>query len=450
MATALELTTVSLEATHVATKEMIEFRCPFNPATDTIGGILNFDETKWTFDTFDVGLQGQCKKVLDGSEGLVGFIIAIVQGIVLMLVGPAIAMYGLTFPRTTSFVQAVIVSSYVLLISSVVSIDAFSAFTVFERCVSLVISTLTVTYATMNSHGAKAKAYGFALGSLIMTPLVLFLAELLYKHALDCDTFGKKNEYFPNGVPSAKNGIDCKHSSAGFQVVFQLTQAVKWTVIFLCAYHGAKLIKFSISVSGSTMLVKGGVDLIKAIGYQFFPDDALAWLTILTPIRAWGTYGVAVLFFLIQTKVVMTDEPKKPEKEGDPPPPPTYSRIEPQPKVCGIMGPILFLCYKWDAFLLRNLSTLKDGGKGALTKSMVGLTSKSKPKKDKKDTNVELATAKDTDAESTAKKSTESTASDVEAPAAKAPGPAAAAPAPAAAAPAPAAAKKDPEAELKA
>jgi len=381
MATALELATISLEATHVATKELIEFRCPWNDATDTIGGIINFDEDKWTFDTLEIDLVGSCTKVKDGSEGLVGFIIAIVQGIILMVLGPAVAIYGPSFPRFTSFVQAMIVSSYVLVISSLVAIDAFSAFNVLERAITLMISTLTVTYASVNSPGVRAKAYGFALGSLIMTPLMLFVSELLYKNALNCDTFGKKTEFFPNGIPSDSTGVSCEHYSVSFQLVYQLTSAAKWIGIFLAASYGKKLLTFAVAVAGSTMVIKGGVDLVKAIGYEYYPDDALAWLTILTPVRTWATYGLAVLAFLAQKKLLQrNEEPLPADAPEGAEPKVTYTKAENQPAACTLMcSLVLKVCYNMDAFLLRNLENLKDGGKGAL---MRAATRKSTPKKE--------------------------------------------------------------------
>jgi len=283
-----------------------------------------------------------------------------------------------------------IVSSYVLVISAIVEIDAFSAFNVVERAITLLISTLTVTYASVNSPGVRAKAYGFALGSLVMTPLMLFLSEILYKHALGCDTFGKKTEFFPNGVPSDSSGVDCQHWSFGFQAVYQFTALAKWIAIFLCAAKGAKIITFSIAVAGATMVVKGGVDLVKAIGYEYYPEYTLNWLTILTPVRTWLTYGLAILAFLVQRKLVVRKEvpPPSDAPEGTDPTV-VYERKESQPVACTLLcGVVLTFCYKFDAFLLRNLANLKDGGKSAVKRAMSRKSSPEKKKEGEVDVKV--------------------------------------------------------------
>jgi hypothetical protein len=118
-----------------------------------------------------------CAKVVSGPGGLVGLIIALVQGTILLVLGPAILFYGPTMPRFTALIQAVIVSAYVMLINALVSVNAFTAFVTLEQAIALLISTLTVTFTSVNNPGAKAKAAGFALGTLVATPLMQFVAE---------------------------------------------------------------------------------------------------------------------------------------------------------------------------------------------------------------------------------------------------------------------------------
>jgi hypothetical protein len=372
MALQLDLHSVEIWGQHVATKDMTGYMCK----APAIGGtnFNDFQVSEFSAEILSATMDvSGCKKIADGSEGIVGFIIAIVQGVLLVILGPAVAIYGPTFKHFTSLVQAVIASSYVLLIASIVAIDAFSAFTVVERCVTMIISTLTVTYTSVNSAGARAKVAGFSLGQLIMTPLMAFVSELIYKNALKCDKFGAKSVYFPNGMPEAQNGVDCNKWSTGFQLTYQLTQLAKWFVIMACAYKGKKVVNFATSVAGSSMFIKGAVDLVKAIGYQFFPDDAIQILTVVTPIRAWGTYGVAILAYLLQRKLLTSSK----DAAGVV----TFARTDPHPKLMNIFFGCLINCLdRINKFLLDNMATLKDL-KGA---SMKKLTP-SKPKEKEPD-----------------------------------------------------------------
>ena len=178
-----------IKAKHVLDPtDMIEFTC----TNITDFSVTAFDESTPAW-TLSAGLFGHgCAKTVTGPGGIIGLIVACVQGAVLIILGPALMMYGPSLPRFMSLIQAVIVSSYILLINSLVSINPFTAFLVFERAVTLVISTLTVTFASVNNKGAKAKAAGFALGSLLATPLMTFASELIYTRAIGCKKFGEK------------------------------------------------------------------------------------------------------------------------------------------------------------------------------------------------------------------------------------------------------------------
>lgn len=325
------------------------------------------------------GTFSDCTQIKAGPGGIMGLIIAIVQSGVLCVLGPAITLYGPTMPRFTSLVQAVIVSSYILLINSIASVSAFTAFLVFERTVTLVISTLTVTYASLNNKGAKAKAAGFALGTLVATPLMAFLSEMLYKvPGIGCTGFdvSQKKEYFPNGTPTG-----CELNSWEFQMVFQLTLLMKWCIIATSAYYGKKTMNFSTSTAGATMIVKGVIDLAKAVGFQVAPEIAGPVVAVVTPVRTWVTYGVAVGGFLLQRKLItLTEEPPK-EEGGEPTK--KYVISDSQPKCMNVLcGVVLKLCYSIDAFLGRHLETLKDGGKAALVRQLTRKVS-SKPKETK-------------------------------------------------------------------
>ena len=313
-----------------------------------------------------------CTKVITGPGGLVGLLVAIFQGLVLIMLGPTIMLYGPSVPRFTSLIKAIVVSSYLLLINSIVSVNAFTAFTVFERFVTFFISTLTVTYTSLNNPGAKAKAAGFALGTLIAVPFVAFVSELLYKlPAINCKGNGEKKDWFPNGEPTG-----CDLNSVEFQAVYQCMQFLKWLIIAVSAVYGKKTMNFSTAVVGGSMLVKGIVDLTKAIGFEVLsPQDAAFILLILTPVRAWATYAVAGIGFYCQRYLLEQVEVPS-EKEGEEPKK-VWQRKPEQPKcmamACGILVKI---CDSVDGFLKRNIETLKDGGRGAMARQMTRTTPK--------------------------------------------------------------------------
>lgn len=228
---------VEFGATHVAdNSDVVKWTCPNLTFADI--DILDFDPVTKNIPEIRLHLRN-CKFVKNGPGGLIGLIVSIVQGLILITLGPAIAIYGPTFRRFTSLVQAVVISSYILLINSIISVDALSAFFVFERTITLIISVLTVTYMSSKSPGlhantqhlptashyprapassicpshipaltvsapltgGRAKAAGFALGQLIGTPLFGFIAQQLYEPVCGCSGLGKKSTYFPNGEP---------------------------------------------------------------------------------------------------------------------------------------------------------------------------------------------------------------------------------------------------------
>ena len=145
---------VEFGATHVAdNSDVVKWTCPNLTFADI--DILDFDPVTKNIPEIRLHLRN-CKFVKNGPGGLIGLIVSIVQGLILITLGPAIAIYGPTFRRFTSLVQAVVISSYILLINSIISVDALSAFFVFERTITLIISVLTVTYMSSKSPGLHA------------------------------------------------------------------------------------------------------------------------------------------------------------------------------------------------------------------------------------------------------------------------------------------------------
>ena len=142
-------------------------------------------------------------------------------------------------------------SSYLLLINSIVSVNAFTAFTVFERAVTFFISTLTVTYTSLNNPGAKRRP--------LVSPSARSLRSLLSRssgspdHASEHQLQGKgTKEWFPNGEPTG-----CDLNSVEFQAVYQCMQLLKWIIITVSAIYGKKTMNFSTVTVGASMLVKG-------------------------------------------------------------------------------------------------------------------------------------------------------------------------------------------------
>lgn len=70
---------------------------------------------------------------------------------------------------------------------------------------------------------------------------------------------GEKTPLFPDGVPTG-----CDHDSTAFQLTFQLTKLLMVSTIAGFAFAGKKLMGFSIALMGSTMIMKGVLDLLQA------------------------------------------------------------------------------------------------------------------------------------------------------------------------------------------
>jgi len=362
---AYAIDSVTVHAKHLLDAgDKIDFKCPASTFTPTVTALDDTVGPAWKMSWTDTGFT-DCTKVVTGPGGLIGLIVAIVQGMVLIVLGPTIMLYGPSFPRFTYLIKAIVVSSYLLLINSIISVNSFKVFLVFERFVTFFISTLTVTYTSVNNPVAGARAAGFALGALIADPLVAFISELLYKNAIGCKGFGEKREWFPNGEPTG-----CDLHSGAFQGIFHGMYVLKWAIIIGCAYKGKKLVNFSTATVGATMLVKGIIDLTKAIGFEVDPDQATTLLVVVTPIRAWVTYAAAAAGYLCQRIVLTEEEVPPPEGSTDEP---KKKAVVKQPQgalgklFCGVL---IKLSFKIDGFLERNLETLKDGGKAALKRTL--------------------------------------------------------------------------------
>jgi hypothetical protein len=162
--------------------------------------------------------------------------------------------------------------------------------------------------------------------------------------SIGCTSLGETKTYFPNGEPQG-----CDLNSVGFQLVFQLTTFFRWLIIVVSAYYGKRTLNFSIATAGATMIVKGTIDLIKAIGFQYAKDSAIQILNVVVPVRAWVTYGVAAIGFLGQKYLLEAKEDGK-----------GFDRKDPQPKACSLLcGGLLKLCYRIDECIGRNLQTMK-------------------------------------------------------------------------------------------
>jgi len=195
-----------------------------------------------------------------------------------------------------------------------------------------------------------------------------FISELLYAPVCGCTGVGKKNMFFPNGEP-----IGCDLYATDFQVIYQCTLLTKWLIIFAFAYYGEKLINFSTATTGGSMFIKGTIDILKAVGFEYFPDDAIAWLRIITPVRTWGVYGLAVTAYLIQRQLLQ--EVEKTDDEGNPIKG-VFEKKEKQWKLCCMCNPLIKVIEGREEWLKANLESI--GSKGAIMKT---LTKKAKSPK---------------------------------------------------------------------
>ena len=144
------------------------------------------------------------------------------------------------------------------------------------------------------------------------------------------------------------------------------------------------------------MSVKGIIDLSKAIGFQVAPEYAATIIAVITPVRTWVMYGVAIVGFLLQRVVLeeVTEEPN-PDKPDDPPKKKMVQKKN-QPKIFSLFcGLLIGLCATADAFLGRHLETLKDGGKGAMVRALTRKPTKSPAKGESKTPSKDIESAKD-------------------------------------------------------
>ena len=105
----------------------------------------------------------------------------------------------------------------------------------------------------------------------------------------------------PEGVP-----IGCDHDSSTFQAAFQGTKALTVAIVMGFALIGQKTMGFSIAMMGATMIITGGLDLLKVIMTKFVDDQELL-VTItetFTSVELPVTYGVGGLGYLFQWMIL--------------------------------------------------------------------------------------------------------------------------------------------------
>ena len=220
--------------------------------------------------------------VPEGVDESAALIIAIVQTIFLVLMGPTVLFYGPAVHKSVIFVQALFAANYVAFVGAFAAVDAFTAFDVWDRFVVLCTATLTLTFTAIKSQQARAASQGAVLGVLIATPLTQFMRDTLFINWVGCTGYGVKGGAFPDGKPTVRccasvgspkccacalcgpspsanactpkltrptsAGVCCACSCQGcdlhsveFQVAFQLSKVLFWIITAGMAYIGKKV-----------------------------------------------------------------------------------------------------------------------------------------------------------------------------------------------------------------
>lgn len=225
--------------------------------------------------------------------------IAAIQTVLLVLMGPTVLFYGPAVHKSVMFVQALFAANYIAFVGAAAGVDAFTAFDVWDKFVVLATGTLTLTFTAIKSQKARAISQGAVLGVLIATPLTNFMRTMLYNNWVGCTGYGAKSTVFPDGEPQG-----CDLNSVEFQVSFQLSKTLFWAITAGMMYIGKKVTIVSVAMTGSSMVMKGLIDLITNVMTIAMPDLAAEILGVLTPIRTFIGYGLAGVGVVIQLHIL--------------------------------------------------------------------------------------------------------------------------------------------------
>lgn len=115
---------------------------------------------------------------------------------------------------------------------------------------------------------------------------------------------------FPDGEPTGcPGGFD----SLEFQITFQGTKSLQVIIVSVFAFLGQRLMNFSISLMGATMIIDGTVDLLKTVLILILSADQTT--TVLNFITTWNmvlTYSMAAFGYGMQ-KVLLNNKDKQDE-----------------------------------------------------------------------------------------------------------------------------------------
>jgi len=237
----------------------------------------------------------------------------IAQAGVFLSFGPMVCLYGPAIFRVVTFIRSLFASNYMAFIGAVAAADTMTYFEVFvDRAVILIAGTVTMTIASLRSKKIRAYTAGAVLGTQIAIPLMSLLRQQLYFNSgfVGCTGLGTKTAMFPDGEPTGcPGGFD----SLEFQITFQGTKSLQVIIVSVFAFLGQRLMNFSISLMGATMIIDGTVDLLKTVLILILSADQTT--TVLNFITTWNmvlTYSMAAFGYGMQ-KVLLNNKDKQDE-----------------------------------------------------------------------------------------------------------------------------------------
>lgn len=231
-------------------------------------------------------------------------VITIFQTLFFSIMGPSLLFFGCAARTVCIFVQAILASGWMDIISAIKALELCNVFFAVNTAVMVFTGAVALAVAMIGNPKIDYTAKGMLLFFLLADTPMKLLSEVLFKTLAGCTSIGDPNLTFPQGQPLGPAPCDCDHTE--FVCTLYLTKAITWLITFAGAYFGNRYWKVigaaSYAMAGALMTVKCYTELLMMILMEVAPDDLVNTMSVaISGAELVLIYGLAVVGFLVQT-----------------------------------------------------------------------------------------------------------------------------------------------------
>jgi len=241
-------------------------------------------------------------------------VITIFQTLLFLIMGPSLLFFGCAARTVGIFVQAVLASGWLDIISAIKALEICNVFFAFSTAVMVFTGAVALAVAMIGNPKIDYSAKGMLLFYFLADTPMKLLSDILFKTLGGCESIGDPTLTFPHGQPLGPAPCNCDHGE--FICALYLTKILTWLITFIGAYVGNRYWKIigaaSYAMAGALMTIKCYTELTMMITMEAkAPDDVVNTMSIaISAAELVLIYGFAVVGFLVQVNPGMVDYAK--------------------------------------------------------------------------------------------------------------------------------------------